>query len=90
MGSDDVPSVERLLSHTDFANNAVSRWVVRLASRPADHKHPYDHWNFEIPAVFVVSSRLSVLAIELAVRAFRRDTCRVVIAGWHVAARGHS
>jgi cation diffusion facilitator family transporter len=69
-------------SVTDVANNIVAWTVVRLSTRPADERHPYGHRKFETIAVFGLAVLLTVLAIELGLRAIRRESSDIVDAGW--------
>ena len=57
----------------DVANNAVAWFVVRVSARPPDRDHPYGHRKFETLAVFVLATLLTVLGIELALSALRRE-----------------
>lgn len=65
---------DALHSLSDVANNAVAWFVVRISARPPDRHHPYGHRKFETLAVFVLATFLTVLSIELALSAFRRET----------------
>ena len=65
-------------SLTDLANNIVAWLVVGAAYDPPDSKHPYGHKKFEIVAVFVLATLLSLVAIEIALAAFRRDADPIV------------
>lgn len=69
-------------SFTDVANNAVAWFVVKISSQPADREHPYGHRKFETLAVFGLATLLAVLAIELALHAFRREEATVVRDAW--------
>ena len=64
---------DALHSLSDVANNAVAWFVVRISSQPPDRDHPYGHRKFETLAVFVLATLLTVLGIELALGALRRD-----------------
>ncbi len=57
-------------SLTDVLNNVVIWMVMRVASKPPDHDHPYGHRKFETIAVFALASMLVVLAVELIIHAF--------------------
>jgi cation diffusion facilitator family transporter len=49
-------------------------WVVlKLSSQPPDREHPYGHRKFETLAVFGLATLLTVLAMELALHAIRRE-----------------
>ena len=60
-------------SLTDVVNNVVAWVVIRMSSRPADREHPYGHRKFETLAVFGLATLLTVLAVELALHAIRRE-----------------
>jgi cation diffusion facilitator family transporter len=64
---------DALHSLSDVANNAVAWFVVRISSQPPDRHHPYGHRKFETLAVFVLATLLTVLGIELALGALRRE-----------------
>jgi len=64
-------------SLTDITNNAVAWVVVRLSGQPADREHPYGHRKFETLAVFGLATLLTVLALELALHAIRREQVEV-------------
>lgn len=64
---------DALHSLTDVANNAVAWFVVRISAQPPDRHHPYGHRKFETLAVFVLATLLTVLGIELALGALRRE-----------------
>jgi cation diffusion facilitator family transporter len=72
-------------SLTDVANNIVALVVVRIAGTPPDREHPYGHRKFETLAVFGLATLLTVLAIELALRAIERGEHAVVRHGWGLA-----
>ena len=60
-------------SLADAANNAVAWFVVRISTQPPDYHHPYGHRKFETLAVFVLATLLTVLGVELALGALRRE-----------------
>jgi cation diffusion facilitator family transporter len=64
---------DALHSLSDVANNAVAWFVVRISAQPPDRHHPYGHRKFETLAVFVLATLLTVLGIELALGALRRE-----------------
>ncbi|ETX07042.1 cation diffusion facilitator family transporter [Candidatus Entotheonella palauensis] len=72
-------------SLTDVANNVVALVVVRVAGAPPDREHPYGHRKFETLAVFGLATLLTVLAIELALRAMERGEHQVIQHGWGLA-----
>ena len=57
----------------DVAYNSVAWFVVRVSASPPDRHHPYGHRKFETLAVFVLATLLTVLGIELALGAVRRE-----------------
>lgn len=65
-------------SLTDVANNLIALVVVRLSTKPPDREHPYGHRKFETLAVFGLATLLTVLAIELALHALRREPAAVL------------
>ena len=69
-------------SLTDVANNVVAWVVVRLYGQPADREHPYGHRKFETLAVFGLATLLTILALELALHAIRRDRVEVGEDAW--------
>jgi cation diffusion facilitator family transporter len=76
---------DALHSLTDLANNVVAWFVLRVAMQPPDREHPYGHRKFELLAVFALAGLLSVLGVELALGALRRETSQVVREGWALA-----
>lgn len=72
-------------SLTDVANNIVAWVVVRLAEQPPDREHPYGHRKFETLAVFGLATLLTVLAIELALHAVRREPAEITQTNWGFA-----
>jgi cation diffusion facilitator family transporter len=60
-------------SLTDVANNVVAWVVIKLSGQPPDREHPYGHRKFETLAVFGLATLLTVLAVELALHAVRRE-----------------
>lgn len=65
-------------SLTDVSNNIVAWVVIRLSNRPPDREHPYGHRKFETLAVFGLATLLTVLALELALHAVRREEPEIV------------
>jgi cation diffusion facilitator family transporter len=57
----------------DVANNVVAWFVIRVSAQPPDRHHPYGHRKFETLAVFVLATLLTVLGVELALGALRRE-----------------
>lgn len=63
---------DALHSLTDLFNNVFAYIVSRVSSSPPDENHPYGHKKFETLAVFVLATLLSVIAIEVVIRAYGR------------------
>ena len=72
-------------SLTDVANNLVAWFVIRVSAKPADKEHPYGHRKFETIAVFALALFLSVMAIELAISAFREHEVVITTGYWELA-----
>jgi cation diffusion facilitator family transporter len=72
-------------SLTDVANNIVALVVVKVAGTPPDREHPYGHRKFETLAVFGLATLLTVLAVELAIRAIDRGEQHITRHGWGLA-----
>jgi len=73
---------DALHSLSDVANNALAWFVVRISAQPPDRHHPYGHRKFETLAVFVLATLLTVLGIELALGALRREAQPTVGDPW--------
>ncbi|MEZ5593822.1 MAG: cation diffusion facilitator family transporter [Gammaproteobacteria bacterium] len=69
-------------SLTDLANNIVAWIVVRLAAQPPDREHPYGHRKFETLAVFGLATLLTVIAVEIALQALRREQPEILQSDW--------
>lgn len=69
-------------SMTDLANNGLAFFTVRIAAAPPDREHPYGHRKFETIAVFALAILLTVVAIEIALRAFSSLGQPVVTTRW--------
>ncbi len=69
-------------SLADLANNAVALVAMRLASQPPDSQHPYGHRKYESLAVFGAATLLSVLALEIALRAFDPASTSITHSSW--------
>lgn len=63
---------DALHSLTDLFNNVFAFIISRVSSSPPDQSHPYGHRKFETLAVFVLATLLSVVAVEVVIRAFER------------------
>ena len=73
---------DALHSLTDVANNILALFIVRLTQSPPDSDHPYGHHKFEALAIFVLGTLLSVIAVEIAIRAFERRGQAVEVSDW--------
>jgi cation diffusion facilitator family transporter len=76
---------DALHSLTDLANNFVVWFVTRLSAAPPDRDHPYGHRKFETLAVFGLASLMTVLGIELALGAIRREPQPIARDTWALA-----
>jgi cation diffusion facilitator family transporter len=76
---------DALHSITDVANNVIAWFVIKFASQPADREHPYGHRKFETLAVFGLATFLSIIAFELALRAFQNPATEVASQPWELA-----
>jgi cation diffusion facilitator family transporter len=76
---------DALHSLTDLANNLVAWFVARLSAAPPDRDHPYGHRKFETLAVFGLASLMTVLGIELALGAIRREPQPIARDTWALA-----
>ena len=76
---------DALHSLTDVANNLVAWFVVRLSTAPPDRDHPYGHRKFETLAVFGLATLMTVLGIELALGAIRREPQPIGEDAWTLA-----
>ena len=59
-------------SLVDVVNNGLALMASRISSTPPDRDHPYGHQKFEWLAIFVLATLLSVMAVEIAIRAIER------------------
>jgi cation diffusion facilitator family transporter len=69
-------------SLADLAGNVFALVAMRLSTQPPDSKHPYGHRKFESLAVFGVAMLLSVLALEIALRAFDSASTPITHSSW--------
>lgn len=69
-------------SLTDIANNGIAFAAARISAVPPDRKHPYGHRKFEPLAVFGLATFLTVVAIEVALRALERIDQPIVHSNW--------
>ena len=69
-------------SFTDLANNGLALFAQHLAAAPPDREHPYGHRKYETLAVFALATLLSVLAVEIALRALQSGDRDVLRPGW--------
>ena len=73
---------DALHSLTDLFNNLFAFIALRVSSSPPDPNHPYGHRKFETLAVFVLATLLSVIAIEIIIRAFERIGNPILHSRW--------
>ena len=73
---------DALHSLTDVFNNVFAYIVSRISASPPDKNHPYGHKKFETLAVFVLATLLSVIAIEVVIRAFERIGNPILPSRW--------
>lgn len=73
---------DALHSLTDLFNNIFAYIASRVSSSPPDISHPYGHRKFETLAVFVLATLLSVIAIEVVIRAFERIGNPIIQSRW--------
>ncbi len=73
---------DALHSLTDVFNNVFAYIVSRISTSPPDKNHPYGHKKFETLAVFVLATLLSVIAIEVVIRAFERIGNPILPSRW--------
>jgi cation diffusion facilitator family transporter len=73
---------DALHSLTDVFNNVFAYIALRISSSPPDKNHPYGHRKFETLAVFVLATLLSVIAIEIVIRAFDRIGNPILPSRW--------
>ena len=72
-------------SLTDIANNGIAFVAARLSAVPPDRKHPYGHRKFEPLVVFGLATFLTVVAIEIALRALERIDQPIAHSDWGLA-----
>ncbi len=73
---------DALHSLTDVFNNVFAYIALRISASPPDKNHPYGHRKFETLAVFVLATLLSVIAIEIVIRAFGRIGNPILPSRW--------
>ena len=73
---------DALHSLTDVFNNVVAFIISKVSASPPDKNHPYGHRKFETLAVFVLATLLSVIAIEIIIRAFERIGNPILPSRW--------
>ena len=69
-------------SLTDIANNGIAFFAARLSAAPPDREHPYGHRKFESLAVFGLATFLTVVAIEIPLRALEDIAQPIVHSDW--------
>ncbi len=75
---------DALHSLTDVTNNFIAWAVVRHSNKPADKEHPYGHRKFETLAVLGLAILLVILAVELALHAFKREPVEIASSDWEL------
>ncbi len=73
---------DALHSLTDVFNNIFAYIASKISASPPDKNHPYGHRKFETLAVFVLATLLSVIAIEVVIRAFERIGNPILPSKW--------
>lgn len=73
---------DALHSLTDIFNNIIAYFVQMISSYPPDQNHPYGHKKFETLAVFVLATILSVVAVEMIMRAYQRIGDPIIHSNW--------
>ena len=73
---------DALHSLTDVFNNIFAYIASRISASPPDKNHPYGHRKFETLAVFVLATLLSVIAIEIVIRAYERIGNPILPSKW--------
>ena len=73
---------DALHSLADVANNIVALIISKLSTSPPDSDHPYGHRKFETLAVFILATLLSVMAVEISLRAIDRAGETVQHTAW--------
>ncbi|MDH3608273.1 MAG: cation diffusion facilitator family transporter [Gammaproteobacteria bacterium] len=76
---------DALHSLTDVFNNVFAYIALRISASPPDKNHPYGHRKFETLAVFVLATLLSVIAIEIVIRAYERIGNPILPSRWGLA-----
>lgn len=69
---------DALHSLADLANNVIAFLIAGMSSAPPDREHPYGHQKYETLAVFGLAVLLSVLAVEIGMRALSPHTEDIV------------
>lgn len=65
-------------SLSDFTNNIIAWIIVSISNVPADENHPYGHQKFEILAVFILASILTVTAFQLFLKVFNKTQDAII------------
>lgn len=73
---------DALHSLSDVFNNIIAVTLLNISYQHPDKKHPYGHLKFETLAVFVLATLLSVIAIEIALRAISRIGEPIGLSKW--------
>jgi cation diffusion facilitator family transporter len=63
---------DALHSLFDASSNVIGLIGIRLATKPADTKHPYGHWKYETVAAIVIAAMIFLTGIEIIESAIER------------------
>ncbi len=73
---------DALHSLSDVFNNILAFTLIKVSSHGPDQNHLYGHRKFETLAVFILATLLSVVAIEILLRAVERIGNPVLLSQW--------
>jgi cation diffusion facilitator family transporter len=77
---------DALHSLSDLFNNILAFTLMKVASYGPDKNHPYGHRKFETLAVFILATLLSVVAVEIVLRAIERIGNPILLNYWGLIA----
>jgi cation diffusion facilitator family transporter len=77
---------DALHSLSDIFNNILAFTMMKVAAHGPDKNHPYGHRKFETLAVFILATLLSVVAIEIVLRAIDRIGNPILLSDWGLIA----
>lgn len=63
---------DSLHSLFDASSNVIGLIGIRLATKPADTKHPYGHWKYETVAAIIIAAMIFLTGIEIIESAIER------------------